>query len=93
MQGGTLKEKGWDEPTQISEYSKDCVLECFKGKSGEKPGQEWHDRPREELHEVLRGYTDKVSVQEYKSVNVPVRSPVHHVSCQGCYRTDSLISS
>jgi len=40
VQGGTLKEKGWDEPTQISEYSKDCVLECFKGKSGEKPGQE-----------------------------------------------------
>ena len=51
-----------------------------KEKSWDKPRQERHDEPREEQHEVLGGYTDYVSVQECKSVNVPVCSPVHHKS-------------
>ena len=49
-----------------------------KEKSWDKPRQERHDEPREEQHEVLGGYTDYVSVQECKSVNVPVCSPAHH---------------
>ena len=53
-----------------------------KEKSWDKPRQECHDEPREEQHEDLGGYTDYVSVQECKSVNVPVCSPVHHESYQ-----------
>jgi len=35
-----------------------CTRMFKKGKSCDKPRQELHDGPREEWHEVLRGYTD-----------------------------------
>ena len=70
------KRLGWTYSSILENY--DVVPECSKGKFF---GQEWHDGPREDWHEVHRGYTYYLSAHEYKSVNVPVCCHEHHESC------------